>query len=63
METQIGQLARERDKLTDELMTLRERRLFIDSREAVVRSKIASYDREIEQLMKGQAHAGSSDKS
>jgi hypothetical protein len=53
METQIGRLARERDKLTDELMTLRERRLFIDSREAVVRSKIASYDREIEQLMKG----------
>lgn len=57
MKTQIGRLAQERDKLADELMTLRERRLFIDSREVVVRSKIASYDREIEQLMKGQAHA------
>lgn len=50
MKTKIGQLVRERDKLDDELGELRRKHALIHSREAVIRSKIASYDREIDQL-------------
>jgi hypothetical protein len=50
MKTKIGQLAFERNRLDDELRDLRRQHVLIHSREAVVRSKIASYDREIEDL-------------
>jgi hypothetical protein len=50
MKTKIGRLAFERNRLDDELRDLRRQHVLIHSREAVIRSKIASYDREIEDL-------------